>query len=81
MILINPLRRDLQLVLRAEDTLAFALRMSLRLAIQLDELGLGDELAEGAGVTGDFVPGGGDRIELWVQSVFSQWDEESARQT
>ena len=59
MILIHPLRRHLQLVLHPEDIRPLALRLRLRLAKVLDELGRGDDLAQPSGVALDVGSVGG----------------------
>ena len=59
MILIHPLRRHLQLVLHPKDIRPLALRLRLRLAKMLDELGCGDDLAQAAGVAFDVGSVGG----------------------
>ena len=55
MILLNTLWRILELALAPEDVLPQALGVRLRLAVQLDEVGVRDKLAEAAGRTEDFV--------------------------
>lgn len=59
MILVHPLRRHLQLVLHPKYIRPLALRLRLRFAKVLDELGRGDDLAQAAWVALDVGSVGG----------------------